>query len=102
MQWQGKKERNWERYYLAAQQFYRQNRHLQVPTAYRTQNGLWLGRWIRIQREKYRSGKLSEEQAARLSALGMEWEPVSRLTPAGPAVGDGQNQPARLEQRPFV
>lgn len=52
--------------------------HLNVPLAYRTKDGLALGKWILKQRA-VRSGtmagaKLTQEQTARLDAIGMQWQ----------------------------
>lgn len=68
----------WEQNYLAAAEYYAKHGHLNVPLAYRTKDGLALGKWILKQRA-VRSGtmagaKLTQEQTARLDAIGMQWQ----------------------------
>ena len=42
-----------------------------------TEDGIWLGKWLYLQRERYRRGtdqdRLSERQFKALSAIGMDW-----------------------------
>jgi hypothetical protein len=67
----------WESYYLEAKEFYEIHKNLDIPKAYVTEHGRSLGTWLMTQR-RIRSGKiagtLTEEQIAKLDALGMNWE----------------------------
>lgn len=69
----------WEENYAAAKIFYQEHGHLNVPTGYCSADGLKIGTWIRRQRD-LRAGKIdkgippSEEQIARLDAIGMNWK----------------------------
>ena len=36
-------------------------------------DGVWLGKWLRTQREKYRAGLLPQEQINELNEIGMDW-----------------------------
>lgn len=77
---------SWERYYLAAKEYYAKNGSLKIPKAYVTDKGLSLGVWIVTQRRVYAGkapGNLSKEQIAALSAIGMEWENKSAKSFAG-------------------
>ena len=74
MVWLGKQEQAWEANFAAAAQYSQAHGHLRVPAAYQTADGVWLGRWLRVQRDKWRKGKLPAKQAKRLSGIGMEWK----------------------------
>ena len=67
-----------EQHFIAAEEFYKENGHLNVDRNYCTENGLELGAWIE-RRRKIKAGKivgqsLSEEEIARLDAIGMIWD----------------------------
>lgn len=67
----------WDVNYDAARSYYQRNGHLNVPAAYRTENGIQLGAWIGSQRRLYQSeyrGSLTEDRIARLNRIGMIWE----------------------------
>ncbi len=71
----------WERNFAAAEKFYKENGHLQVPAKYVSPDGIKLGNWIsylknvRIGKQK-RGAALTEEQIARLDSIGMSWNPT--------------------------
>lgn len=67
-------EDRWERKLELARKYYERNGSLDVPAAYKTEDGICLGAWVSKQREKYAMGKLTEEQAGQLEALGISWE----------------------------
>ena len=68
----------WERNFSAASEYYRKHGHLNVPATYIDPTGIRLGNWITNTRALY-NGKArrgtppSEEQIARLNAIGMVW-----------------------------
>ena len=70
---------SWPLMYKHAQEFYEKNGHLEMSSRYRTEDGYSLGQWIFVQRS-IRSGqvegKLTQEQIAKLDAIGMVWETV--------------------------
>lgn len=69
----------WERNYTAAQKYYAKHGDLNVPSTYKTEDGIHLGSWIRSLRSARGNGigiVLSEKQIADLDAIGMEWEKV--------------------------
>ena len=67
----------WERNYQAAADYYSQHGDLNVPHGF-VQNGVKLYNWLADLRKLYkgangRRGTLTEEQIARLNAIGMRW-----------------------------
>ena len=66
-----------EQNYAAAVEYHRTHGNLDVPAAYVDPNGVKLGVWLRrlcgIRAGKSEKGRLTEEQIARLDALGMIW-----------------------------
>lgn len=60
-----------ERNFAAAKAYYDKHGDLDVPVRYKTENGINLGSWIHDLRRRRHT--LSEEQALRLTAIGMEW-----------------------------
>jgi len=66
-----------ERNYAAAVEYHRTHGNLDVPAAYVAPDGVKLGAWLRrlcrIRAGKTQRGRLTEEQIARLDALGMIW-----------------------------
>ncbi len=67
----------WEQSYLEAQRYYQEHGDLNVPARYKTDSGFGLGAWIRnmrhARREENGRRQLTQEQIARLDAIGMEW-----------------------------
>ncbi|MCD7833858.1 MAG: helicase associated domain-containing protein, partial [Lachnospiraceae bacterium] len=67
----------WERNYAAAYRYYLENRNLDVPAGYVTEDGIRLGTWITRLRS-LRAGTAKgtppdEDQVKRLDAIGMNW-----------------------------
>ena len=69
---------SWGIGYEHANAFFRATGNLAVPANYRCEDGYLLGRWIANQRSAYKGlghhRPLSEEQIARLEAIGMVWQ----------------------------
>ena len=70
MNWAGKYDAAWDKSYQAACRYKAELGNLDIPVAYKTQDGLALGRWIRRQK----TAKLTEERKAKLEAIGFVWE----------------------------
>ena len=67
---------SWEDMYQYAKSYYETHGDLRVPAVYKTADGYSLGAWIRTQRairKGTQHGALSEEQIAKLDAIGMFW-----------------------------
>ena len=50
MRWESSADRQWTKNYGAARQYYLQHGNLKLPAAYRTPEGIALGKWVRRQR----------------------------------------------------
>ena len=74
MNWAGKHNAAWDRAYTEACKYWQEHGNLDVPSSYVAENGIRLGRWIRSQREAYRTA-LSEVRKQKLDALGIVWQP---------------------------
>ena len=74
MNWVGKHNAAWEAGYAEACKYRQKYGDLNVPPSYVTESGMRLGRWIRSQREAYRT-TLSDTRKQKLDALGMIWQP---------------------------
>jgi superfamily II DNA or RNA helicase len=73
MNWAGKYDTAWETAYAEACQYKQMHGDLNVPSAYVADSGVRLGRWIRNQREAYKT-TLSAARKQKLDALGMVWQ----------------------------
>ena len=73
MNWSGKYNFAWEVAYAEAYKYRQEHGDLNVPLSFVTESGVRLGRWIRGQREAYKT-TLSEARKKRLDALGMVWQ----------------------------
>ncbi len=95
MVWRVTKTHDWDQWYEIAQDYYRENGNLRVPTVYVTADGMRLGQWICVQRErrKGRAGtQLNEEEIRRLDEIGMIWDIKSEWNDAW------EDQFAQIEQ----
>ena len=77
MIWDKSKE-NWDRYFEAAETYYRANGNLDVPVKYITEEGIPLGRWLSNLRHQLlvrdRQSALSDEQRKQLRSIGLQDE----------------------------
>ena len=68
---------SWELMYAEAKKYYCEHGNLIVPKNYKTESGLSLGLWLNTQRQVYKGkadGILTDEQIARLNAIGIVWD----------------------------
>ena len=70
MNWEGKFNATWDKSYQAACRYKAEHGNLDIPVAYKTKDGIALGRWIRRQK----TAKLTHERKTKLEAIGMTWE----------------------------
>ncbi|MGN0162760.1 MAG: helicase associated domain-containing protein, partial [Candidatus Ornithomonoglobus sp.] len=75
MEWDSKYVFQWKNAYRAACEYYRQHGNFDIPSAYKTKDGIALGAWIRRQRS---NKKLTEEQRIQLDRIGMIWNTVPK------------------------
>ena len=70
------KEDPWEAKFRLAEDYFRSNGDLRVPSKYVVE-GVWLNKWLNEQKQRYlgkRAGKkLSKEQIKRLEDIGIKW-----------------------------
>ena len=66
-------QKKWQTGYEHAAAFQKENGHLNVKHQYVSEDGYKLGVWISTQRERYRDGKLGEDERRALEAIGMKW-----------------------------
>lgn len=74
MQWGSRHDAAWQNAYEEACRYRAEHGSLEIPAAYVTESGCHLGKWIRHQREAYKT-TLSKERKQKLDAIGMVWEP---------------------------
>ena len=82
MVWKQDMRLNWDDAYRKAEEYYKANGNLLVPTSFVTEDGFTLGSWIIAQRQKYlhptKKKTISPEQVKRLDQIGMVWSARSR------------------------
>lgn len=106
MPWSADRRREWERYYPAACLYHGAHGHLMVPKDFVTRDGLALGRWLMLQRERrartsarYRSAApMPQEEIEALDRIGMVWADLDevRWRQALHAVADYRKRTGRL------
>ena len=77
IQWLSVNERKWERCYDEAKKYYLSHGNIDVPNSYRSEDGLWLGKWIARQRKnrnRLKTAGANGNQILRLEEIGMRWE----------------------------
>ena len=72
MVWNADDER-WHVGYAAALIYNRTYGNLNVPCDYETADGYRLGLWIKLKRQQYKRGTLSDQQVHDLEKIGMCW-----------------------------
>lgn len=68
----------WEQNFRAAEAYYKEFGNLDVSADYKTPEGISLGKWIAMQRQYKRQGRLSPEKIHYLDTLGIVWEPYRK------------------------
>ncbi|HBI61723.1 MAG TPA: hypothetical protein DDY31_11030, partial [Lachnospiraceae bacterium] len=68
------KKDSWEYRCQLAGQYYKKYGNLEISQQYVTEDGIWLGKWLYIQRTQYKKGVLEEWKKEELDKLGMRWE----------------------------
>lgn len=68
---------SWDLMYEEAKKFYAEHGHLRIPAKYKTENGVFLGNWLNLQRKIFlgkAEGCLTDIQIRRLNELGIVWD----------------------------
>ena len=68
-------EEKWKAAYGQAVTFFNEHGHLNIKNDYVTPAGIHLGEWLASNRMSYRKGKLEENKADLLEAIGIVWNP---------------------------
>lgn len=71
MRWGGKFDQQWDDYYKCLRSYLARTGNTDVPSTWK-EGDVLLGRWFRSQKEQYVSGKLRQDRADRLLALGLD------------------------------
>ena len=71
--WEDRLTLQWDDFFRQAEKYYQNHGHLRISADHKS-----LGTWVTAQRDKYVQGKLSEDQIARLSSIGMHWKKRKR------------------------
>ena len=83
MRWETKSDYVWSKYYAELLKYHAQYGSIDMPSGYKTENGLSLGGWIVDLRANYRAGGrsayLTKERIRALDALGMIWSKTDRI-----------------------
>lgn len=66
----------WNKIYKLASEYYKENGHLVVPKDYKTNEGIYLGKWIVKQRKLFGEDVLSDKEISLLNSIGMEWASI--------------------------
>ena len=61
----------WEEKFAVVQTYYQKHGNADMPSDL-VVDGVWIGKWLQVQKRKLRTGNLSEEQMEKLFSLGME------------------------------
>ncbi len=66
--------KTWEESYQYAVDYFKNNGNLDIKKGYVTKDGYALGAWLYSQKIRYRDGKLSKNEIAKLDLLNINWE----------------------------
>lgn len=65
---------HWEKMYIILKKFYDRYKHLYIPLSYVTKDGVKLGRWLYLQRNRWIKGMMSKEKEEKLNKLDVTWK----------------------------
>ncbi|MCG7522879.1 Helicase associated domain protein [Streptomyces sp. OfavH-34-F] len=77
------REAAWQRGMAAAERYFAEHGHLDVPQLYDDETGFALGRWINYARQMYAGKRLSPLRIKALEAIGMIWDLRKQATERG-------------------
>ena len=73
------KKDSWEYRCQLLKEYRKEHGDLEISQRYVTEDGVWLGKWIYIQRTQYKKGVLEEWKKERLEEAGICWKSASEL-----------------------
>ena len=73
------REAPWEYRCRLAKAYYKEHGSLDISQQYVTEEGIWLGKWISVQKMKQKKGSLESWKKDRLEEAGVCWESASEL-----------------------
>ena len=78
------KEGSWEYRRKLAGEYFKKHGNLEISQQYVTEDGIWLGKWLYIQRMQYKKGVLEGWKKEELDKIGIRWEsPAERAFEKG-------------------
>ena len=78
------KEDSWEYRRKLAGEYFKKHGNLEISQQYVTEDGIWLGKWLYIQRMQYKKGVLEGWKKEELDKIGIRWEsPAERAFEKG-------------------
>ena len=76
----GKKKNSWEYRCRLAEAYYKEHGNLDIPQQYVSEEGVWLGKWLYIQKVQYKKGVLENWKKEKLEEVGIYWKSASELS----------------------
>ncbi len=64
----------WDTYYQELYRYWEEKGNCNITRRYKTEEGLWLGKWMLMQKTLYREGRLTEDKITALEKLDISWE----------------------------
>ena len=73
------KKDSWEYRCQLAKEYFKKHGNLEISQQYVTEDGIWLGKWLYIQRMQYKKGVLEGWKKEKLEEAGISWKSASEL-----------------------
>ncbi len=73
------KKDSWEYRCQLAGEYFKKYGNLEISQQYVTQDGIWLGKWLYIQRMQYKKGVLEDWKKEKLEEVGICWKSAGEL-----------------------
>ncbi|HBI60275.1 MAG TPA: hypothetical protein DDY31_03520, partial [Lachnospiraceae bacterium] len=73
------KKDSWEYRCQLAEGYFREHGDLEISQQYVGRDGIWLGKWLYIQKMQYKKGTLEEWKKERLEEAGICWQSASEI-----------------------
>ena len=73
------KKDSWEYRCQLAEEYFKEHGNLEISQQYVDRDGIWLGKWLYIQKMQYKKGILEEWKKEKLEEAGICWQSASEL-----------------------